>query len=189
MGKIHIFYRLEFLVFSPHYWTLIAGFSFPKTSQTNNSPIPVETLMTPHSIRDWLKTTQLSKDCGARHGQWVFSAAQTHPCRQCRCPVLGHIAGSHLIASCLDFLFFTFVISFLSASCHVFSACKWQDAICIHKLPGDFYWTFKVTSLDIILPLSALGWHAKLKLVRQDAVHPSLAFGFHVGKPVHRPGI
>lgn len=92
------------------------------------------------------------------------------------------MAGSHLIASCLDFLFFTFTIYFLSASCHVFSSCKRQDAICIHKLPGDFYWTVKVTSLDTILPLSALGWHAKLKLIRQDAVHPSLAFGFHVGK-------
>lgn len=25
--------------------------------------------------------------CGARHGQWVFSAAQPHPCRQCHSPV------------------------------------------------------------------------------------------------------
>lgn len=92
------------------------------------------------------------------------------------------MAGSHFLASCLDFLFFTFTIHFLSASCHVFSACRRQDAICIHKLPGDFYRTVKVTSLDIILPLSALGWHAKLKLIRQDAVHPSLATGFHVEK-------
>lgn len=189
MEKHHFFCRLEFLVFSQHYWALTAGFGFPRTSVTNNSPIPVETLLTSlpeaYSIRDRFKTTQLSKDWGARHGQWVFFCCPEPPIqirsqfspRTHKC-----MAGSHLIASCPDFLFFTFVIYFLSASCHVFSACKRQDAICIHKLPGDFYWTVKVTSLDTILPLSALGWHAKLKLIRQDVVHPSLAFGFHAGK-------
>lgn len=47
-------------------------------------------------------------------------------------------AGSRLIASCLNFLTLIFKFYFLSTSRHVFSACKRQDAICIHKLQGDF---------------------------------------------------
>jgi len=66
-------------------------------------------------------------------------------------------AGSHLIASCLDFLPLIFKFCFLSTSCHVFSARKTQDAIYIHKLQEDFYGTVKVTSSDIILNVLALG--------------------------------
>lgn len=190
MGRLHIFCRLEFLVFSQHDWNLTAGFSFPRTSGTNNSPIPVETLMTPlpeaYSIRDRFKNTQLSKDCGTRHGQWVFLAAQTHPSRQCHNPVPGHtsawlapISLLHVLISCPSLS--RFIFSQLPAMCSQLAKDRMPFA-CIHKLPGDFYWTVNVTSLDIILPLPALGWHAKLKLSRQDAVHPSLAFGFHVGK-------
>lgn len=152
MGKLHIFCRLDFLVFSQHYWTITARFSFPRTSGTNNSAIPVQTLMTPtvseigskpHCFQRTVVPGMTSESFllpRPTHADHVTVQSQPHKC----------VAGSHLITSCLDFLFFTFTIYFLSASCHVFSACKRQDAICIHKLPGDFYWTVKVTSLDII---------------------------------------
>ena len=187
MGSLHIFadWNSWFSVSTTELAQL--GPAFPRTPGTNKSSIPVETLMTPlpefYSIRHMLKNAQLL----IWYQAWMASLFgssdppikriwQSSP-RPDECT-----AGSHLIASCLYFLSLMFKFYFLSTSCDVFSACKRQDAICIHKLQGDFYWTVEATSSDIILAVSALGWYSKLKLLIQDAVWPSLALGLHLGK-------
>lgn len=84
-------------------------------------------------------------------------------------------SGFHLIASCVNFLSLVFKFYFLFTSCHVFPACKRQDAICIHKLQGDFYSTVEVTLPDIILTVWALDWYMKL------IIRCFLILGLHLG--------
>lgn len=155
---------------------------FPRTSGTNNSSIPVEALMTPLPKAYSFRPQKCTAHKRIWYQAWMGSlpGSSDTPIKRMSQPSPTPdecTAGSHLIASCLNFLPFIFKFYFFSTSCHVFSACKREDAICIHNLQGDFYWTVRVTLSDIILTVLALGWYSKLKLIMQDAVWLSLALG------------
>ena len=137
MGNLHIFTdwnsrcpvsTIELPQLSP---------AFPRTSGTNSSWVPCETLMTPlpeaYSIRHMPKHAQL-KEYGTRHGQWVFLEVQTHPSKECHNLVPSQTNARWLPSNCFvswfpaphfqvlfSLNFLSCVLSSQNTGCHLYS--------------------------------------------------------------------